>query len=743
MLRTALDQYQQQQAISTAAAADVSRQWARMGDDFDESWQRVKPRVLSTLESARSEAVATALGYTAAVLAETGQVDDAVGVLAPAAFLSSAPDGRSMSTLMDEAVIRAKTAVGRGLTAVQALQESRRWLTMTSLTVLADTRREVYAADIVQRPTLTGYVRMLNPPSCRRCIILAGRWYRWNAGFQRHPRCFPAGVVVSGPSTEGATRRWYDGEIVILTTASGQELPVTGNHPILTRRGWVPANLIQEGDYVVRSTRPEGATSIAVPDHDQVPASIEDVWDALSMRGLARVKSSPEDFHGDGQYGEVDVVRTDGSFDDGIEAALAQHRQEHFLAATAGTPLLFNGQRAAQLLDGRDATSAGRGVGGLDLSASLGGREGLVSDLPGFAHAASLYAGLYEDSRDGASGDAVLAGQSVLGGAFGVLPDDGFGGKDLLSPRWDAPGDSLTVETADGYASVGRDLLERLTGQVELDRVVKARSVQWSGHVYSLNSSEGWHVANSLIVSNCDCMHVPGAENVVGDQRTDPYATFNAMSPEQQEKVFGRSEARAIREGADIYRVVNVSQRGLATAAGARRYGAPARLTVDDIYRRAGTRTNAIRMLREEGFILDRGQQVIARAPGVRTDAQIIAAGRGRGVARIGGQTVTTARAARFDAAASGQRDPLARATMTAAERRLYDANYRLQYALRTGNVPRGVGLSSADINAAPIAATPERIAELRRTLAREVAALQDRGTPESVRRLARLLGLL
>ncbi len=29
---------------------------------------------------------------------------------------------------------------------------------------------------------------------------------------------------------------------------------------------------------------------------------------------------------------------------------------------------------------------------------------------------------------------------------------------------------------------------------------------------------------------------------------------------------------------------------------------------------------------------------------------------------------------------------------MTAAERRLYDANYRLQYVRMTGNVPRGVG---------------------------------------------------
>lgn len=34
-----------------------------------------------------------------------------------------------------------------------------------------------------------GYVRYLNPPSCSRCAILAGRVYRYSEGFLRHPGC--------------------------------------------------------------------------------------------------------------------------------------------------------------------------------------------------------------------------------------------------------------------------------------------------------------------------------------------------------------------------------------------------------------------------------------------------------------------------------------------------------------------------------------------------------------------------
>ena len=187
MLQVASDQYRIQQGISTTTAAAVGQVWRRMGDDFDPSWAAIRPEMLSMVELGRAAAVNQALGYTAAVLAETNQVDSAVGELAAGAFLSSAPDGRSVGGLLDEAIIGAKVAVGNGATAADALAQSGRWLSMVSLTLLADTRREVYAADIVQRRTVAGYTRMLNPPSCARCIILAGRWYRWNAGFARHP----------------------------------------------------------------------------------------------------------------------------------------------------------------------------------------------------------------------------------------------------------------------------------------------------------------------------------------------------------------------------------------------------------------------------------------------------------------------------------------------------------------------------------------------------------------------------
>lgn len=51
-------------------------------------------------------------------------------------------------------------------------------------------RREQELADAKRRnPKPMGWIRMLTPPSCGRCAVLAGRWYGWNEGFQRHPNC--------------------------------------------------------------------------------------------------------------------------------------------------------------------------------------------------------------------------------------------------------------------------------------------------------------------------------------------------------------------------------------------------------------------------------------------------------------------------------------------------------------------------------------------------------------------------
>lgn len=57
------------------------------------------------------------------------------------------------------------------------------------LSEVADAGRSASQVEFVARPDWTNYVRVLNPPSCARCAILAGRIYRDLDSFQRHPLC--------------------------------------------------------------------------------------------------------------------------------------------------------------------------------------------------------------------------------------------------------------------------------------------------------------------------------------------------------------------------------------------------------------------------------------------------------------------------------------------------------------------------------------------------------------------------
>lgn len=604
----ALEHYRGRRELVDDIAGEALRLWRLVSrSDLVGSWREAAAQLLVSVSGAQLLAAKEADSYLDDVLGEQDIDPAGNGKLIPRSLAGIASDGRTLDTLLEQPIIATLTAIGGGAPVDTALATGYSSLDMIVRTQVADAGRVADQVALTARPEAGGYTRMVVGRTCSRCIILGGRFYRWNAGFKRHPRCFPAGVVVDGPASEAATRRFYQGELVILATASGQKLPLTGNHPVLTRRGWVPARLLQEGDEVVRRTRAEGATALVVPDHDQVPARIEDVWGALGVPLLDAMESSPEDFHGDGQHGKVDVVWADRTLDDRILAALPQHLAQLDLARTAGSALALDRQRAAELLDLTDSAHPGRPVGVDNLGLALFGSLLRGANGARLTHAATLHSGLGQDAGDRASRDAVLLGQSEFACSREVRGHDGFGGQVENLTRWDAPVTAFSMETRGGYAARGLDLLQRLAGQVEFDRLVEVRRVDWSGHVYSLTSSEGWHSANSLIVSNCDCVHIPSREAIAGDVQLDPRKTFESMSRADQDKAFTIAGAQAIRDGADPAKVVN-ARRGM-YAAGDKLFtreaaGRRPRLMPQQILREAKDRDDAIRLLRLHGYLL-------------------------------------------------------------------------------------------------------------------------------------------
>lgn len=178
-----------QRAESGAAISAVLRLWRRMTGDFDASWAEVGPLILATMDLAQERITTGALDYIPTVIEDTGQRLYAPAYdVAPSALVGTAGSGVPTEVLAYSAVVHAKTAVGTGATEAQALATAATYLSTATGTLLSDTGRTAEKmAGNARR--VTWYVRMLTPPSCGRCVILAGKETTARTAFLRHERC--------------------------------------------------------------------------------------------------------------------------------------------------------------------------------------------------------------------------------------------------------------------------------------------------------------------------------------------------------------------------------------------------------------------------------------------------------------------------------------------------------------------------------------------------------------------------
>lgn len=187
--RAAVEHYQEQQRIAAAAAAAAGEMWATVGDEFDLGYSQVAQELFATTIDAQQRAATSGAAYVPAVLDEQGIDATQLAAVAPARFQGGTPDSRPLETLLGRApyVARDRMLAGAGTTA--ALDYTGKWLQRTVLDVVRDADRQSVQASMATTRVRTTWTRMLNPPSCRFCIMLAGKVYRWNQGFRAHRAC--------------------------------------------------------------------------------------------------------------------------------------------------------------------------------------------------------------------------------------------------------------------------------------------------------------------------------------------------------------------------------------------------------------------------------------------------------------------------------------------------------------------------------------------------------------------------
>lgn len=317
--------------------------------------------------------------------------------------------------------------------------------------------------------------------------------------------CLPGDALVSVPAGRAvrAVRRFYSGPLIKITTASGHQLSATPNHPVFTRRGWILAGTVEEGDYVVSRAELKGV-GISDPHVDNVPTPIGEIFDSLKGRRCERGPLQAVNFDICDSGRQVEVVTADSPLSPNGVAVLSKPlRQQVFtgadlsLIAFAGNGFGSQGRFASSMPLLRLRSESQRCFNGIRVTPgtskhSLTGSG--VRSVPGSAHSLA----------DSTSVTSVLSSK----GSYG------------------------------------------LTSQVATDRVIGVRSIPYSGHVYNLQTTTGWYLADDITVHNCGvwrggaCIFMRGALRAYGvTDRTVWVADSFCGFPQDTERGDDRSMA--------------------------------------------------------------------------------------------------------------------------------------------------------------------------------------------------------
>ncbi|MFK0072668.1 hypothetical protein [Arthrobacter woluwensis] len=157
-------------------------------DDISRSWEDQLLQLVPRITALQITAAQIGSSYTGLALADQGVYVPPSSFVDTSGLAGIAPSGAPLDAALYSVVPLVKDWIKEGRQPGQALQMGQRMLDMQLKTIVADTSRVAAGMDVATRAHVS-WCRMLNRPSCGRCILLAGRIYRWNQGFLRHPRC--------------------------------------------------------------------------------------------------------------------------------------------------------------------------------------------------------------------------------------------------------------------------------------------------------------------------------------------------------------------------------------------------------------------------------------------------------------------------------------------------------------------------------------------------------------------------
>lgn len=196
----AAEHYRRMLRLQRSARAAVDAVWSSLDARYlSESWSDVEPTLTAAVTRLQERAAAAGASYGGATLAAQGVYEPPAAWVDAAGIAGWSARGFPVEKALYSAVPHTKRLIAGGMDMRAAVRQGREVARMSAATQVADAGRTAASVDTFTRPRVI-YVRMLNPPSCGRCAVLAGRTYVNNEGFRRHPRC----DCIHVPTTRGA-----------------------------------------------------------------------------------------------------------------------------------------------------------------------------------------------------------------------------------------------------------------------------------------------------------------------------------------------------------------------------------------------------------------------------------------------------------------------------------------------------------------------------------------------------------
>lgn len=303
--------------------------------------------------------------------------------------------------------------------------------------------------------------------------------------------CLLGETVVSGAMVRAVFRRRYEGPVAEVITEGGRKFTVTPNHPMLTRRAWVHAGELRSADHLICYRGQQNAGAARNEHVHDGPATLREIFDATAAVGVSeRRRTTEPDFHGDGRDGEVDVLRPRGMLRVGHFAPVYEPLAERILSPSGSRRARFCGA-CRRLLS--------------------------IQEQPCGCRSAAFDARIFQAARDGASACTEFVRERLRAFALLVASNDLFDRQCAfagMSERRKAilcgitSGASQRQFAERVLREIGTDTrragsaLGARPGDVEFDRVREVRVLEFSGHVFNLETSDGYFAINGAYTGN-------------------------------------------------------------------------------------------------------------------------------------------------------------------------------------------------------------------------------------------------